>query len=532
MRESFVTWDKSGTTIHIPPLPTGTTALFWVAGLVLALLLLGYLLKFWPNVRDGVVKRLKRSRIPVPWGIAVAIALGLFGLGFLCLAGFAILRFFQALLNPESHEAVRNIGFALAAIIGLPFLIWRSVVAQSMATTAQQGLITDRINKAVEGLGAQKTVRAQKKSSSGVPQFQLDQGGNPDVRLPIINELTEPNLEVRIGSIYALERIAQDSDRDHIRIMEILCAYIRENAPARDAKNPDFDDWEFCHEFENNNERVEYEKLYKKRFGMHFHASGKDAGELGQWAFELPELSTDIGAALNVIGRRLQRQIDLENTAKMRGGAVGYQLDLRRTNLQRAEIFGLNFQNAILFEARLEGANLIETCFKGANLRGARINAVFAQKANFDEANLQDASFQRAKLGEASFSGAQMWLTKMEVASLKDASFFQASFFRVSFEDARLDGADLRFGAETQTVNLWVLSIRGAAFKSSDLNNTDVKLAGLQDAYGDGSVILPEDWTAGEGNLAHWSTDIVDEKTFERNWRAHQAKIGYTPSAD
>ena len=34
-----------------------------------------------------------------------------------------------------------------------------------------------------------------------------------------------------LGAVYTLERIAQDSDRDHIQIMEILCAYIRNNAP-------------------------------------------------------------------------------------------------------------------------------------------------------------------------------------------------------------------------------------------------------------------------------------------------------------
>jgi hypothetical protein len=41
--------------------------------------------------------------------------------------------------------------------------------------------------------------------------------------------LTEPNIEVRIGAILSLERIAQDSTRydngrDHVRVMEILCA--------------------------------------------------------------------------------------------------------------------------------------------------------------------------------------------------------------------------------------------------------------------------------------------------------------------
>src|SRR3982751_6161439 len=36
-----------------------------------------------------------------------------------------------------------------------------------------------------------------------------------------------PNLEVRLGAIYALERIPRDSERDHWPIMEVLCAYVR-----------------------------------------------------------------------------------------------------------------------------------------------------------------------------------------------------------------------------------------------------------------------------------------------------------------
>src|SRR5688572_4914588 len=40
----------------------------------------------------------------------------------------------------------------------------------------------------------------------------------------------QPNLEVRLGGIYALERIARDSPRDHWTIMEVLTAYVRQNA--------------------------------------------------------------------------------------------------------------------------------------------------------------------------------------------------------------------------------------------------------------------------------------------------------------
>jgi hypothetical protein len=41
----------------------------------------------------------------------------------------------------------------------------------------------------------------------------------------------QPNLEVRLGGIYALERIARDSPKDHWTIMEVLTAYVRRNAP-------------------------------------------------------------------------------------------------------------------------------------------------------------------------------------------------------------------------------------------------------------------------------------------------------------
>ena len=63
----------------------------------------------------------------------------------------------------------------------------------------EQGHITDRFTKAIEQLG------------------KLDG--------------ERPNIEVRLGAIYALERIAIDSPRDQWTIMEILTAYVRQNAP-------------------------------------------------------------------------------------------------------------------------------------------------------------------------------------------------------------------------------------------------------------------------------------------------------------
>ncbi len=47
------------------------------------------------------------------------------------------------------------------------------------------------------------------------------------------------NLEVRLGGIYALERIARDSPKDHWTIMEVLTAYVRENSPPNPKRRTD-----------------------------------------------------------------------------------------------------------------------------------------------------------------------------------------------------------------------------------------------------------------------------------------------------
>src|SRR5579863_9384796 len=60
-------------------------------------------------------------------------------------------------------------------------------------TLSREGQVTDRYTKAIEQLGSDK-------------------------------------LDVRIGGIYALERVARDSARDHPTVMEVLTAFIREHS--------------------------------------------------------------------------------------------------------------------------------------------------------------------------------------------------------------------------------------------------------------------------------------------------------------
>ena len=108
--------------------------------------------------------------------------------------------------------AIRDLSYAIAVLLGVlvaastvPFALIRVWINDRTIKAAEQGLITDRINTAVTGLGVEKTVKQTA----------------PDGK---ITENTDANIEVRLGAVYALERISQDSDRDHMQIMEILCA--------------------------------------------------------------------------------------------------------------------------------------------------------------------------------------------------------------------------------------------------------------------------------------------------------------------
>ncbi|MEM7508906.1 MAG: hypothetical protein AAF415_19425, partial [Pseudomonadota bacterium] len=93
-------------------------------------------------------------------------------------------------------DVVRNLAYAIGALLGgiallatVPFQLIKTWMNERQAITTEQDHITDRFTKAIGQLGEEKTVTRDEETR------------------------TEPNLEVRLGAIYALERIAQDSER-------------------------------------------------------------------------------------------------------------------------------------------------------------------------------------------------------------------------------------------------------------------------------------------------------------------------------
>ena len=172
----------------------------------------------------------------------------------------------------------------------------------------QEEQITDRFNRAIEQFGSDK-------------------------------------LWISIGRIYALERIALDSEKDHWAVVETLTAYVRDYVRKAD-----------------------------------------------QW-FTLPDawlVPPDIQAILTVLGRRNRsheredQRLDLSK-ADLRGANLkGAHLEraiLVQAQLEKAVLFGAKLQEANLTDAHLEGADLRDShrsraMLPGAQLQGAFINSV------------------------------------------------------------------------------------------------------------------------------------------------------------
>ena len=271
-------------------------------------------------------------------GIILGGLLALLAVLLIVAMGLTLAQFMVAIWDFETgpKEAIRNIGLILAAMVGFPFIIWRAIVAHRQAETAQQDLITDRINKAVENLGATRAIRKHELVSTN--GTELSPEGTYE-----IEEITQPNLEVRIGGILALERVAQDSPRDHIQIMEILTAYVRQNTPAQ--------------------RRVTLPKNSDVR-----------------------PLSIDIQTTLTVLGRRSERGKEIERNKQFR-------LDLRKTSLTKADFEHGDYSAANFTDCHLDAAS-----FRNAKLNGTQFQRCIFNYTDFINAEMQGTNLDFAQL--------------------------------------------------------------------------------------------------------------------------------------
>ncbi len=259
-----------------------------------------------------------------------------------------------------------------------------------------------------------------------------------------IEQLGNDNIHVRLGGIYALERIANDSEKDYWQVIEVLTAYIREKAPLPPIKK---------------NEKVP--------FWSHNTAPIEAQKE------DIPPIPTDIQAVLTVLTRR---RYALNQGEK-------HPLDLNRTNLQSARLEGVNLQSA-----RLEGANLQSARLEGANLQSARLEGANLQLARLKGASLQSASLWRANLEGAMLDGILDGAVNLEGAMLGGANLQSAMLGGANLQSAMLGGANLQL-ASLDRVNLQSASLDRANLQSASLGRANLQSASLEGANLQGVIL-------------------------------------------
>jgi hypothetical protein len=190
-----------------------------------------------------------------------------------------------ALVNEYRRTWAQILGGA--ALLSGIYFTWRTLQVN------REGQITDRFTRAIDQLG---------KVEDGQKLF-----------------------EIRVGGIYAFERIARESEEDYGPIMEILTAYVRQNASLPPEAGQ-----------ERTEDATDAQRVME--------------GSGGKSEAADPSPDPDIQAIMTILRRRKLYYRHEEPGA----------LDLSKTNLYGANLSEANLSEAVLSGAVLSGATLTQ----------------------------------------------------------------------------------------------------------------------------------------------------------------------------
>lgn len=179
-----------------------------------------------------------------------------------------------------------------------------------------------------------------------------------------VEQLGSENLSIRIGGIYALEKIAQDAPKTyHWTIMEILCAFIRNHELS----------------WEKNVTKPEVSIIKKNR---------------------------DLETALIVIGRRNTKH-DPENIVlDLRGTDLSFtnlnngKYDFSKAIFLDSSLTSVQWNNVVLETVKLYKSNLREAIFIKCSFKEADLKNTYISGAEFFNCNLQKANFMGGKISD------------------------------------------------------------------------------------------------------------------------------------
>jgi uncharacterized protein YjbI with pentapeptide repeats len=272
-----------------------------------------------------------------------------------------------------------------------------------------------------------------------------------------IEQIGSAMVDVQIGGVYALERVARDSPPDHPTVMEVLAAFIRGHSH------------------------------------LQWPVHGPDDGPAPERT-----MRPEVQAALTVIGRRDpshdQQPIDLSRS------------DLSGADLSGAKLADGCLNGAVLAQAKLADAVLTRAGLSGADLIGADLTHADLTHADLTHADLTHAVLPQARLESAGLAGA-----KLIGAHLNDADLTRASLARADLTGAHLRGTKL-IETNLTEANLTEAVLTGAVLARTVFYLADLSRVDLTNAQLSGDMPTPNGWIRdpGSGRLRRASTDADD----------------------
>ena len=168
-------------------------------------------------------------------------------------------------------------------------------------------------------------------------------------------------LAVRLGGIYALQRLAEEHpEQYHIQIMELFCAFVR---------------------FPTGDNLMDFSsRMIEQQDG------------------QSQTLRPDVQDAMRILGSRGQEGISVESREE------DFKLYLRDANLSNLQTADANLSRAWLTNANLSKSILIRVDLSNARLHRANLSKSKLQNANLSSARLAGANLEDANLTGASFN--------------------------------------------------------------------------------------------------------------------------------
>ena len=283
----------------------------------------------------------------------------------------------------------------VALVLILPSVL---VAVRHVTLTAKEQLDAEAAIRAslIQLLGGMVLVAGLYFTARG---FRLTREGHiTDRYSTAIEQLGNASADVRIGGIYALERIARDSPPDRDTIVDVLATFVREHTRS------------------------------------------------GHRTPSTEKVGADVQAALSVLGRRPSV------------GDEAKTLDLYHSGLNDADLSGGDYRGAMFDYSRLSGAVFSGAKLDGADLsfckaRGAAFTHSTARGAHFVNAEYTHGWFLAADLRDTDFYGCDLTRSDFgrRYSELGDPPLPPAIVTGARFTKATLAGTILR-GVDLRTV--------------------------------------------------------------------------------